>query len=290
MFVHDLLSDACIREWKLDISEKEFCAELKDRSIRGVVSLLMTKYTEREGAYRWGEKTPQHLLFVKEIKSVFPKAKFVHILRDGRDVAVSSRRVPVGPPSIYGIAKEWIRYVRAFEQLKSDLAPDEWLDVRYENLVQNTNSELARIFSFLGETPTQVGTEVPLSNSKKYYVNLGDHMHSLTKSISTSKIGGYKNTFSNRELMVFEHVAAGALQSYGYPPVAKGDTKIAITVGERLKFCLLDNVYRYLRKYCRPSQPAKVWFLFKSESQRCIRRYIRLFAPGVRSKRILTDY
>jgi Sulfotransferase family len=282
LFVHDLLRDYHIRDWELGVTADEFCSQLQERSIRGILSLLMAKYASKEGACRWGEKTPQHLLYASQITDVFPRAKFIHIIRDGRDVAVSSKRVTVGPPSAYGVAKEWKRYILTFNEFKTELDPDRWIEVRYEDIVRNTNAELARIFRFLGETPVQVGADVPTSFAKEFYVHDDVHMLSLKQPISTAKIGAYKKGLTTRELEVFEHVAGDGLQAYGYPLVTGQRVAVTITPSERLRYLMADKFYRYFRKYFRLREPGKAWFLMKREMQSYFRKCVRCLAAHQR--------
>ena len=52
----------------------------------------MGDIAEQQGASRWGECTPEHLLYIDKIKRDIPDAKVIHVIRDGRDVAVSLDR------------------------------------------------------------------------------------------------------------------------------------------------------------------------------------------------------
>jgi hypothetical protein len=278
-FVHDLFRDYFIRNWELGVTANEFCSQLQERSIRGVLSLLMAKYARKEGACRWGEKTPYHLFYAKQINDIFPQAKFIHLVRDGRDVAASSKRVPVGPPSVYGVAKEWKCYIATFNEFKNDLDPDRWIEVRYEDIVRNTNAELGRIFRFLGETPVQVGADVPTSFSKERYVRAHNvHRRSLKESISTAKIGVYKKALTSRELEIFEHVAGDALQAYGYPLRTRDRLAVTIAPPERSRYFMADKFYRYFRKYFQPRNPRKAWYAMRNEMQSRVRKCVRSLA------------
>lgn len=67
--------------------------------------------------------------FLTEIKRCFPDAKFVHLIRDGRDVAESLKRVLIGPKSIYRIAKRWVGYIKAFEDFKKEVNDKDYIEI-----------------------------------------------------------------------------------------------------------------------------------------------------------------
>jgi hypothetical protein len=273
LLVKDLLEDYHIRDWKLGITVEEFCSQLEEKTLRDIISLLMSIYAQKEGKVRWGDKTPQHALFVNEIKSVFPEAKYIHLIRDGRDVAVSSCRIFVGPPSIYGIAHEWSKYIHLLNQFKKLVDSRNYLEIQYEKLVRDTQAEVGRIFNFLGEQPIPIGSEIPTSSAKKYYVQADLHMHSLKKPISDKKIGLFRKTFNKRQIAIFETIAKDALKLHDYHMLTTGFTKVGGL--EKIKFFLIDKFYRYYRKYFRPSELGRVWFLFRREWQAHVRTFIR---------------
>jgi hypothetical protein len=275
LFVQDLLKDYHIRDWDLGVSVDDFCDQLKEKSLRNVIALLLELYAQKDLKIRWGDKTPQHMLHVREIKKIFPEAKFIHLIRDGRDVAVSSSRIFVGPPSIYGIAHEWRKYIEIFDKFKKILNHNEYLEVRYEDLVRNPEAELKKIFIFLQEEPIAAskGQNLPNSTAKEYYIQTDAHMLSLNAPISDKKIGTYKKKFTTREIEIFETITKDSLTKLGYELTTNADAKI--TIIEKLLFYIKDKLYRYYRKYFRPKEINKAWILFRREAQFYLRSFIR---------------
>jgi hypothetical protein len=275
LFVQDLLKDYHIRDWDLGVSVDDFCDQLKEKSLRNVIALLLELYAQKDLKIRWGDKTPQHMLHVREIKKIFPEAKFIHLIRDGRDVAVSSSRIFVGPPSIYGIAHEWRKYIEIFDKFKKILNHNEYLEVRYEDLVRNPEAELKKIFIFLKEEPIAAskGQNLPNSTAKEYYIQTDAHMLSLNAPISDKKIGTYKKKFTTREIEIFETITKDSLTKLGYELTTNADAKI--TIIEKLLFYIKDKLYRYYRKYFRPKEINKAWILFRREAQFYLRSFIR---------------
>ena len=80
---------------------------------------------------------------------MWPTARFIRLIRDGRDVANS--RVAMGwEGNAWSAAKVWVDEERAWDACKTNLAADQYIEVHFEQLVANTEAELARICDFLG--------------------------------------------------------------------------------------------------------------------------------------------
>ena len=104
-------------------------------------------YAEREGKTRWGDKTPGYVREMHRIESVLPEARFVHLVRDGRDVALSVLGMNWGPSTVPEAAFRWKkRILRSREQ-----APriGHYVELRYEDLVRDTEDTLQRICEFI---------------------------------------------------------------------------------------------------------------------------------------------
>ena len=105
-------------------------------------------YAERFGKARWGDKTPLYCLALDSIRTVIPEARFVHIIRDGRDVALSLRRMWFSPGwEIETQADYWRQCVTA-ARLAGVGHPD-YMEVRYEELILNTRETLEAICTFI---------------------------------------------------------------------------------------------------------------------------------------------
>jgi hypothetical protein len=82
------------REWgDFDFSDEEMLGRLRDRGRKleagEALRTFYEAYAERQGKPRWGEKTPRYVGKMRQIQGALPEARFVHVVRDGRDVALS---------------------------------------------------------------------------------------------------------------------------------------------------------------------------------------------------------
>jgi hypothetical protein len=106
-------------------------------------------YADKQGNHgaRWGDKTPGYVKSMREIQVYLPEARFIHLIRDGRDVALSVLKQTWGPQSIEAAAEKWrSRVTRGRSQ-----APylGFYMEVKFEDLVLHTERELRRICEFI---------------------------------------------------------------------------------------------------------------------------------------------
>jgi hypothetical protein len=100
----------------------------------------------RDGKPRVGATVHRHF---GRILHLWPDAGFIHIVRDGRDVARS--RVREGwAGNAWDAAHEWVRVEEQIERLEREIGPGRMIHVRYESLVADAPSELTRICAFMG--------------------------------------------------------------------------------------------------------------------------------------------
>jgi len=271
--VKDLLSDERIKVWGLPITPDEFCRMIRSKNIHGVVELLFKLFAQREGKARWGDKTPQHMMWLDLIRCIFQEAQFVHVVRDGRDVAESMTRAFIGPMSIYGIALIWKEYVETFQEFMKIDPAQKAIEIHYEELVRCPEEELKRLLAFLGEEPiAEFGRDVPKTARRDNYIISDRHHASLEGRIKVEKIGVFKKTFSLRELQVFEAVAGDALKRYGYRRFGSGEK---ISFQEKIGFWRQDHYNRYARKILKKSGRVQIKSEMKEKSQYIFRSALR---------------
>jgi hypothetical protein len=125
-------------------------------------------FSSRSGGKRWIDHTPHYALMGDTLAEMFPGARFLHILRDGRRVVHSmtnfvnrssqgpdarpSKRVPRWASDFRNACRTWSRYVEAAMDLCERL-PDRTITIRNEDLITSTDREFHRIYRFLAVPP-----------------------------------------------------------------------------------------------------------------------------------------
>jgi hypothetical protein len=180
--------------------------------VRDIFRVLL----ERSGKRRWGDKTPSYTADSDVLWRLFPDCKIVHLVRDGRDVALSMRAISWGTRNMIRLAEDWRWKVTICHKVGLVLGDDYYLMVRYEDLVRDTESMLRRICAFLGEPfdPQMLDyhhkarTQVPLSS-------LAWHRSSVSPP-DPAKIDAWKRQLPASDQIIFAQIAGATLRTLGY--------------------------------------------------------------------------
>lgn len=115
------------------------------------IRIVLQAYAAAHGKPYYGDKTPGYVAQIKDLATMFPDAKFVHIIRDGRDVAMSYlERDEWGPASIAEAALYWRSRVGRGRKAGSALGDERYREVRYEDMVDDPEGTTTSLCGFLG--------------------------------------------------------------------------------------------------------------------------------------------
>ncbi len=220
----------------LVVSEAEFAA-----SIRPLLDAVLDAITRMKPTARVViEKSPSHSIVVDTIHFVDPNARFVHIVRDGRDAAASMVAAHTdgwgarwAPDSISNAAGRWRRHVIGARKAAA-LGPDRYLEVRYEDFLgSNGAATLQSVFAFVG---VDVGDDDARSILDEHHIErarssaevssslliggeLGDDplVHAEPPGfIRRGGSGGWRATWSVRDRQAFAESGGDLLVELGY--------------------------------------------------------------------------
>ena len=120
--VADIVASGPLRDWSPRLRADEVLAHIDGDDFGAVVDGVMRAWAARQGKKRWGEKTPKHVRCWPQISADFEGSPVIHVVRDGRDVALSMIEARFGPKSIYSCAKEWKEYLHQVEDIRNERA------------------------------------------------------------------------------------------------------------------------------------------------------------------------
>ena len=212
--VAEILRSSHIKNWQPSPTLSETLAEITRFDFHGLVDGLLRSWASKTGKSRWGEKTPQHTLCWRSILSGFDNAQVIHVVRDGRDVALSYRSAFFGPKHVYPLALRWQQYLAAAEEARTALGAGAFLQVRYEDLVAAPEQELRRICSFLGEefAPAML----TFYNEDRGPRRDTRNAENLRRPVMSGNTAKWRTQMTQRELRIFEALAGSALKRYFY--------------------------------------------------------------------------
>jgi len=118
-----------------------------------LIDIVYRHHLAAAGKPRIGDKTPPYIEIIPQLSALYPDAKFIHLLRDGRDVAISYIDLKWQFPGCrcYERNFEWTRALRFREAYRNSKIDWKILDVTYEDLVREPEAVIRRICAFLGE-------------------------------------------------------------------------------------------------------------------------------------------
>ena len=217
-FVNDLRRIGTLVEWEVDPGR--VAERLRDGMEAGeAISAVFETFAADRGKERWGDKTPMYMQYLPLLERLFPRARFVHLVRDGRDAALSFVEVPSGvmtrswaqPSSISGFACQWRTEIEAARRLGERVGPARYREVRYEALVAEPERELRAICSFAA-LPYEAAM---LRHSEDVDVSTRPHQQSLKRPL-TPGIRNWRTEMAREDTAAFEDVAGEVLASLGY--------------------------------------------------------------------------
>ena len=217
-FADDLRRLPTLRDWSVraeDVRARLAPGATLADGIRAVYEL----YAEARGKRRWGDKTPMYMQHLRLLERLFPDALYVHLVRDGRDAALSFLSMPRGivtetwgrPRTVAGFACQWRSEVLAARALGKRSGPGRYLEVRYEALVADPAGELRRTCDFAG-LPYEPGM---LEYAGAVDVSAKPHQQSLSRP-PTPGLRDWRQTMAPAEVAAFERIADDVLAAYGY--------------------------------------------------------------------------
>jgi hypothetical protein len=213
------------------------------------VSVAFDLYGEARGIRRVGEKAPQYLRRLRVLNGLFPETRFVHIIRDGRDVALSvaqwkkqaglARRITTydeEPMATIGFWWDWL--VRLGREAGGPLGPQRYQELRYERLVAKPAEESARLCEFLGlpyddamlrfhEGRTK---EDPELDAKKAWRPV------------TPGLRDWRTEMPREQVERFEAAAGGLLDDLGYERLTHPPDQAAARVASRVRHSFLREI------------------------------------------------
>ncbi|WP_286292350.1 sulfotransferase family protein [Methylomarinovum tepidoasis] len=177
-----------------------------------IISGLFEKNAAGEGASIWGDKTPYYVLHMPLLRQHFPGCRFIHLIRDGRDCALSmfQRRHDFGVYNTFFAAKYWEIYVEIGRQTGKGLGIKIYHEIRYEDLLERPEATMRDLCAFLN-----VQFHDSLINFKKS--GEAGKTPLLQKPLQRDNRQKWRSRMTPRQILLFERAVGPTLQDCGYP-------------------------------------------------------------------------
>jgi hypothetical protein len=191
------------------------------------ISRILNSYAAAKGKKRWLEKTPNHITEIPLLTKLFPQSKYIHIIRDGRDVACSSfkerenwgkdlsNRGERVSNTLLNALQRWCAWIRQFEKWQEEYELDT-CQIRYEDLVRDPRAVLGKVLDFIEEPWSDEVLEYGEQKHDFPAWESGSRDVFQKRKISDGGVGRWKNKFTDTERLIAASFADYMLVRYGY--------------------------------------------------------------------------
>lgn len=166
-----------------------------------------------------GDNTPAYVWAIAQLVHMFPNARFIHMVRDPRDVAASMMGMKFGANTALTAALEWQANVGAWMAAERIIAPELRMELRYEDLCRDPQASMVHVARFLGQEVSalkSVLTDPPAWQPGFGTVAEKAHHRLLSQAVSPSRIGRHVTQLSKRDIELVESVTQHLMLVYGY--------------------------------------------------------------------------
>jgi sulfotransferase family protein len=229
-------------------------------SLRELIDLMFSSYCISERKTIWGDKS---LFFsvINILSTLFADACFIHIVRDGRDVFDSWRKMDRTKNNAAVVALDWCYKLRKIENSLKRLSPERQLTIRYEDLIGEPEKTIKTVCSFIGvEYETGMLDFYKTSN---YYIG-SHHSNLIFNPINSENRSKWIKNLSSDEIKAFTFLARRYLEKYNYEMPAKNlsfydvfgiFTSLAIGIPKRMGQVIYTH--RAYEKALKSGQPVE---------------------------------
>jgi sulfotransferase family protein len=217
-FLDDVSRIPTVRDWGVSVAD--VAGRVRSGMPTGeAIAAIYEVYADAAGKPRWGDKTPMYMRHLALLEELFPNAQYVHLIRDGRDAALSFLQMPEGtftrtwahPRTPAQFACLWRREVADARALGRRVGEARYHEVRYEELVAEPESIVRGICAFAAITFERT----MLDYAGTVDVSAKPHQQRLLTP-PTSGVRSWRQDMSAEDASAFESIAGDLLAELGY--------------------------------------------------------------------------
>ena len=214
-------------QWKHALTVDEVVPRIRSTSLSGIAGALYESYAAREGATHWACKENNLFDHALRIATVYDQARFIYLVRDGRDVACSIRKVPTHDQHPYFIAQEWRDEQRKAIEVYEDLLPSGRCRLlRYEDLIEDPERHLRELCPWIGLEFEPAMLSFHEDRESREDAAKTEFWKNLDKPVMSSNRAKFLTELSPADVAVFESVAGPELERLGYPLAAPQKARV----------------------------------------------------------------
>jgi hypothetical protein len=247
LLIHDVVRMVELHPypWGITLDKEKIFSAALDRSLISIYFAIYGQYLESTGKKRWGCKSTFMINHVSLIRKYFPRAKFIYMVRDCRDVAVSARKTIFNRYSVYYTALLWKQEQQTGMYWLSKLSKDEIFLLRYEDLLSKQEATIRALCAFLNEPYIENMLAFFNGAEAKKSSGLSAAWKNNSQPILKNNFDKFKNELKVEEISLIETIAAEEMDYFSYAltePFYVSESRRAKGVKFRLSYLVEEIV------------------------------------------------
>lgn len=202
--------------WDIVVDRELVFKEAVARNLYCVKRAIYEQYMRAKGKKRWGCKSTFMIHHTAVVRKYHQTPKFIHLVRDGRDVAVSARDSVFNHFHPYYVSQLWVRQQQEAIQLSKELPANQFMTVRYEDLIANPEKEVRRLCEFINEEFTDQMLKYSSRPDSAALAGISKSWENLSKPILAGNTKKYLTQLTREEIFAVERNAYQQLMHFGY--------------------------------------------------------------------------
>ena len=194
-------------------------------------ALFLSHFAERAGKPRWGAQTGLIERYADHLFDEYTDLRVIHMIRDPRDrYEASLSRWPEGRGRAGGAVARW-RYSVKLGELNRRRHPDDYMLLRFEDLVANPVDTVQQVCEFLGEPFYPPMMEMGEAPTLRVKLGMREKPDGTLPPLSTEHVGTFRGRVPSRELAFMQMQAGALMERFGYEKI-EGE----LTLADQLAF------------------------------------------------------
>lgn len=231
ILLREILNEELLVQWDHEFDLERIKKSIESPTLEHIFNAVFNDYAVGKGKTRWADKS-DYLDRMHIIHKIFPDAKFIHIIRDGRDVANSVLKLPWGPQDLIAAAEWWHQYIRLGRAMGAILGEEKYTEVKYEDLVQQSEQELRRLSSFVGEEFSEDMLNYHQSSNEAIPESRKGQHYNAGEPPKSSRTYAWKKEMSVTNIALFTDYARHSLNDLGYEVPENGVSRIQLKLAK----------------------------------------------------------
>ncbi len=213
-----------IYPWPTPLNKEALLQSAQPHDLFGLFAAIYEQHLASTDKRRWGCKSTFMIHYVDRILGRYPDARLIWLVRDPRDVALSSLKSVFNPFHPYYVARLWASQQKLGLALEAELASTNLLRVHYEDLISDAESTVRQICNFIGEDFNPAMLRFFETEEARHSAHLARDWRKTAMPIITGNANKYVSGLSADEIAIVEAEAGEIMDQLGYKKISTSHT------------------------------------------------------------------